>query len=182
MQSWACDSAARRPVPIRSASSGSGKRKWGEGESGTELGDVSECDRSQLAELCRQSVMPRTQSQLDGSCDMATFYPLPHDLNQAVLRSLGIGSSKDTGVASASGESSARSSPGLLQPTMGTSVDMDMDAAHPLKTHGPQCTSIPQLSVRYYGGTRSQLWAYCPDCQAFSQVHEDQPVILAYSP
>jgi len=126
--------------------------------------------------------MPRTQSQLDGSCDMATFYPLPHDLNQAVLRSLGIGSSKDTGVASASGESSARSSPGLLQPTMGTSVDMDMDAAHPPKTHGPQCTSIPQLSVRYYGGTRSQLWAYCPDCQAFSQVHEDQPVILAYSP
>lgn len=126
--------------------------------------------------------MPRTQSQLDGACDMATFYPLPHDLNQAVLRSLGIGGSKDAGIANVASASTMRSSPGLMQPDMGASGDVDMDAAVFPPTHGPQCKSIPQLSVRYYGGTRSQLWAYCPDCQAFSQVHEDQPAILAYSP
>ncbi|WFD19971.1 hypothetical protein MCAP1_002215 [Malassezia caprae] len=90
---------------------------------------------------------------------MATFYPLPHELNQAVLRSLGIGSSKDAGVANMSDGSSARSSPGLMQPAMGYPSDMDMDAGVPSSTHGPQCKSIPQLSV-----------------------HEDQPAVLAYSP
>lgn len=127
-------------------------------------------------------VLPRTQEQLDGARDMATFYPLPHDLNQAVLRSLGIGSSKDALMSNMFSDSSAHSSPGLLQPAMGSSGDMDMDTGHSPNTHGPQCKSIPQLSVRYYGGTRSQLWAYCPECQAFSQVHEDQPAVLAYSP
>ncbi|WFD27516.1 hypothetical protein MNAN1_002513 [Malassezia nana] len=109
---------------------------------------------------------------------MAAFYPLPPDLNQAVLRSLGIGGSKDADVVHAS-EASGYSSPGLLQPNIHSPGDCEME---PVSAHGPRCKSIPQLSVRYYGGTRSQLWAYCPDCHAYSQVHEDQPAILAYSP
>ena len=136
--------------------------------------------------------------QLDGSNEQAEFYPLPPELNQALLSSLGIGGSRQASAPLPQPAWSKqmptiyqdaplqRARPGLLQPeapmqAMGAN-EMDQDMTTRRTEHGPQCQSIPQLSVRHYGGTASQLWALCPDCGAFSKVHEDKPVILAYSP
>lgn len=48
--------------------------------------------------------------------------------------------------------------------------------------HGPQCLSIPQLHVRN-DGTSSELWARCPDCNAFTKVQESAPAMTqCYSP
>lgn len=156
--------------------------------------------------------MPRTKTQrMDGN-EQVQFYPLPPELNQAVLDSLSaVGSKRSQNLDRSSvptlnnfgASGPSRPSPGILQPGIPSDVygnpleksgsfdsgaaseNMEEEAQTPQEastSHGPHCKSIPQLSVRHYGGTASQLWALCPDCGAFSKVHEDKPVILCYSP
>lgn len=143
---------------------------------------------SDLAEYCRQSVMPRIAPaavRADGD-ELASFYPLPPELNDSVLSSLRhhLG---DRGM------DAVQHVPGIIQPFGSSAVpelirtesgasSMDEDCASASVAHGPQCQSIPQLSVKHYGGTASQLWALCPDCGTYSKVQEDQPVKLCYSP
>lgn len=144
---------------------------------------------SDLAEYCRKSVVPRTAPAAVRADDdePASFYPLPPELNDSVLASLrhqlGDG-----------GADAAYHVPGIIQPPFGSPAvpdlirtesgasSMDEDGAHAPAAHGPQCQSIPQLSVKYYDGTASQLWALCPDCGTYSKVQEDKPVNLCYSP
>lgn len=127
--------------------------------------------------LCPQTAVQRTQSHLPGSDELAEFYPLPPNINQAVLASVGVGGSKQRDLPMrAWGMWSYRTTPGLLQPpTSSSAVDsfsMDEDMTSISPRHGPHCQSIPQLSVRSFGPT-SQLWAYCPDCHAFAKVPDN---------
>ena len=144
-----------------------------------------------LAEYCRRSAVPRTTTEAHrapGGDETASFYPLPPELNNEVLATL---KQKQEDDMSASANTSRSSPVGIMQPPYGASAtdapagtgasSMDEDgAAAPV--HGPHCQGIPQLSVKYHGGTASELWALCPDCGTFSKVHEDQPVKLCYSP
>lgn len=221
-ETWANGSPSSGPFP--------GKRKHAEGVEEDYMSFQPENGMQDIAEYCRQvrayplmqAVMPRTQTHLQGESEKAEFYPLPPELNQAVLSSLGVQPAQQQGHTAVDthhpmarpapfpnfpsqglDEPSPVSSPGLLQPgtalnghdygmEMSNSLDsnnasegMDEEVhtpTHASASHGPQCKSIPQLSVRHYGGTASQLWASCPDCGAFSKVHEDKPVILCYSP
>lgn len=144
-----------------------------------------------LAEYCRQSVVPRTTSEphrSTGGDETVSFYPLPAELNDEVLATL----KQKQDVDMPALPSEPCSAPvGIMQPPYGAcatpdaqesgAASMDEDAA-PVSTHGPHCRGIPQLSVKYHGGTASELWAFCPDCGTFSKVHEDKPVQLCYSP
>ncbi|WFD31445.1 hypothetical protein MSPP1_002480 [Malassezia sp. CBS 17886] len=145
----------------------------------------------EVFEHCSRAVVARTSAQQGGANAQAEFYPVPAELSRAVLTSLGVGSSRGTGDGTADAHMHTDSfRAGLLQPATGAAGgqvcaaeqhadDMPLDTT---AAHGPQCKSLPQLSVRYHGGTASELWALCPDCGAFSKVHEDQPVLLSYSP
>lgn len=183
--------------------------------------EIDDANLDNLAEYCRQvrtyagtdrqSVVPRTESQRKDGDGQVQFYPLPPELNQAVLNSLGAGTARHseseaspslfTRNLGTTDARSAQSSPGLLQPSISSDMPfsgrtnpsdscsnsdcMEEEVHTPREastSHGPHCKSIPQLSVRNYGGTASQLWALCPDCGAFSKVHEDKPVLLCYSP
>ena len=183
--------------------------------------EIDDANLDNLAEYCRQvrtyagtdrqSVVPRTESQRKDGDGQVQFYPLPPELNQAVLNSLGAGTARHseseaspslfTRNLGTTDARSAQSSPGLLQPSISSDMPfsgrtnpsdscsnsdcMEEEVHTPREastSHGPHCKSIPQLSVRNYGGTASQLWAVCPDCGAFSKVHEDKPVLLCYSP
>lgn len=166
----------------------------------------------QRAECNLKAVVPRTDIQRQDGDEQVQFYPLPPELNQAVLASLGVGGSKQVehpnGVAipgranQGYDGSSSHFNSGLFQPEVPGAQGLPMQRSHSngasvtgesmeeeghtpgqaSTSHGPHCKSIPQLSVRHYGGTASQLWALCPDCGAFSKVHEDKPVVLCYSP
>ncbi|WFD42442.1 hypothetical protein MPSI1_001087 [Malassezia psittaci] len=176
------------------------KRKLGDAE-------VESHDIQNLAENCRRAVAPRTEARDPDTERPAEFYPLPPELNQAVLHSLGVGSSKDAGkmthvsplphysLTPFTTQSGDIPKSGLMQPasagaqTLETSSNptskgdmMEDESPSSAKSHGLHCQSIPQLSVRNFNGTASQLWALCPDCGAFSQVREDKPVTLCYSP
>lgn len=189
----------------------SGKRKYTDGHGDPCVGRVPGDAVNEIAEHCRKFVAPSTPTAAPGGEAPAAFYPLPPELNQAVLSSLGIGGSQPRGPASAT--SSARaldaltnhaldgklppSPAGLMQPFLGTlapahparshahthaEMDHGTYRSHASTSHGPQCQSIPKLSVQYHGGTASQLWALCPDCGAFSKVQQDEPAMLCYSP
>lgn len=187
--------ASSAPINVPASPSRRTKRKSRDDDEDASQGSFvfPQQNAAGLTDICRKAVVRRRSTHLDGSNDMAEFYPLPDELNHAVLASLGVGSSRrrDSATfisAQAWDPLTSRPSPGLLQPsslpasdTHHASQAMEEDSSFASK-HGPQCQSIPRLSVRYFGGTRSQLWAYCPDCHAFSKVHEGQPADLSYSP
>ena len=196
----AAPAAAAMPVPFR------GKRKLDDDPDEATAPDVDAATTP--AEYPRHPVLPRVEgldARTAAADQPAEFLPLPPGLNESVYRSLQGApdvSHAARDAAAASGDyvypdvmvyprvvdddTSRQSSQGILQPPAGASPirpnQMEEDAPASASNHGPQCTSIPQLSVRYHGGTASELWAHCPDCGAFSKVHEDQPVNLCYSP
>lgn len=129
---------------------------------------------------CSQPISTqRTQHTLAGSDELAEFYPIPKDLDQAVLASMGVGGSKQRNIPMHIwGKRSQHATPCLLEPPtnaepMMDSNYMDEDIGKPAYGHhGPHCRSIPRLSVRGTGQEGSELWAYCPDCHAFGKVQE----------
>lgn len=121
----------------------------------------------------------RTQYTLAGSEAPAEFYPIPNDVDQAVLASMGVGESKQRNIPlHIFGKRPQHATPRLLEPPMNAehmtdSNFMEEDLNKPAYSlHGPQCRSIPRLSVRDTGHVGSELWAYCPDCHAFGKVQD----------
>ncbi|PKI84835.1 hypothetical protein MVES_001297 [Malassezia vespertilionis] len=156
------------PIPI----CGAPKRKHAEPD---EL-DAFQLGIEELADHCRKSVAPRTESRLQGGTEQAQFYPLPPELNRAVLASL---------------DYAARPSTPPRAPEVEPLAPNDLSCGHDTemveeetqsRKHAEQCTSMPLLSVRHYCGTASQLWSHCPDCGTFSKVQASTPVLLCYSP
>lgn len=193
------------PWPVSVPGAGA-KRKLDEG---AHCGMHASLAAGDLAEQCRQAIAPRVDppSQAPAGDDTVAFHPLPPELNANVLQTLselqqsrgGAGEAAQSGRADFSyphvqiypavGSPNQPHTPGLLQPATGSQAYFDRNGSSPHamdedaeRPHGPQCTSIPQLSVRHHGGTASELWAKCLDCGAFSKVQQDQPVRLCYSP
>ncbi len=90
---------------------------------------------------------------------------------------------------SSSTGSSVSGSFGIFEPSAGAmaqdSMCVDEGAQPPAAGHGPQCQSLPQLSVLRGENGTSSLWARCGDCGAFSKVEtNDGPVReqFSYSP
>lgn len=162
---------SHQPSPSRSI-----KRKFHNDEDASTSPFCSE----KVDSLCSQPIStPRTQQTLAGSNEFAEFYPIPKDLDQAVLASMGVGGSRQRDIPMhVWGKRPQHSVPCLLEPPtnmepMMNSDDMDenMDKAAN-GVHGPHCRSIPRLSVRDTGHESSELWAFCPDCHAFGKVQD----------